>query len=182
MATAAKIEVTAFHRDMFAACATVRKAEANMMAKMQALLSSKYGKTCPTFEQFRADRAALKMIAEEKGLADDQWVRKPYNAAVKALYGELPVAQTAAAIAKRKLREAQTAVSGKPAEKSGAKKGETAARAPSASETVEQFIARVGVFKVLERCVSILEAVDDTKAKAIAEALKRDVAAARKAA
>lgn len=180
MAKTDALVITPFHRDMFAACAAVRKAERTMLTKMQALLTSKYGEKCPTFEQFRADRAALKAIADEKGLKDDQWVRKPYNAAVKALYGELPVAQTAAAIAKRKLREAQEAANPKPAEKSGAKKGETAQRAPSAGETIEQFIARMGVFKVLEQCVNILEAVDETKA--VAQAIKKDVMPLRKAA
>lgn len=45
-----------------------------------AWLKEQYGDTKPTYEQFWADREALAIIAKDKGLADDQWVRKPYNA------------------------------------------------------------------------------------------------------
>jgi hypothetical protein len=168
------LEVTTFHKDVFATIDTARKATNKagdtMRSKLANLLRSKYGATMPTYEQFRADRAALKELATQKGLADDQWVRKPYNAAVHLLYGALPEAQTAAAIAKRKLREAEaankpsgaTGVSkgtAKPeAGKAGAQKGETAPRNPSADETIEQYIARVGLWKVMDACARLLNA------------------------
>jgi hypothetical protein len=163
LSTSPKVEVTAFHRDLFKTMETARKAAGTRMEKMTALLRSKYGAVAPTFAQFKADRAALKLLADEKGLTDDQWVRKPYNAAVKLLYGALPEAQTAAAIAKRKVREATAQTTGK----AGAKKGETAPRRTSTPETIEQFVARVGVFKVLDACAAILgevtESAEDAK-------------------
>lgn len=67
-------------------------------------LKTQYGETAPTYDQFWSDREALAIIAKEKGLVDDQWVRKPYNAAVKALYKELPVSPSKTAVAKRLTR------------------------------------------------------------------------------
>ncbi len=157
LATSQAVVITAFHKDVFAAAIAGRKATETMQQKMASLLKSKYGETMPTFAQFKGDRAALKQLAADKGLADDQWVRKPFNAAVKALYGALPEAQTAAALAKRKVRDAL----GK--SKAGAKKGETAPRRQSEPETLEQYITRVGVFKVLQQCALILECDDSTK-------------------
>jgi len=163
LATSQAVVITAFHKELFAAAIAGRKATETMQQKMAALLKSKYGETMPTFAQFKGDRAALKQLAADKGLADDQWVRKPFNAAVKALYGALPEAQTAAALAKRKVREA-LGTTGKA--KAGAKKGETAPRRQSEPETLEQYITRVGVFKVLQQCALILESDDSTKAMA----------------
>lgn len=155
-ATSSKVEVTAFHKSLYDLMQTARKSSETMHNKMVVLLKSKYGEAPPTYAQFRADRAALKLLATDKGLADDQWVRKPYNRAVLACYGALPEAQTAAAIARRKVREMQAAnkVSNG---KAGAVKGETAPRRTGTPETVEQYIARVGVYKVIEACAKILE-------------------------
>lgn len=172
------VQVTAFHKDVFACINTqhtaVTKAQGTMQAKLGGLLTSKYGAVAPTFAQFKLDRAALKELAVQKGLADDQWLRKPFNAAVIALYGALPEAQTAAAIAKRAARDAAgvskgTAKAGKG--KAGAAKGETAPRRASDPETIEQLIARIGVWKVLEACTAILGADASTvaQAKALAE-------------
>lgn len=185
------IEVTPFHKDVYAAINTARtavdKAQGTMQQKLANLLRSKYGTTMPTFEQFRADRAALKELAKQKGLADDQWLRKPYNAAVHLLYGALPEAQTAAAIAKRKLRDAEEAAkaakgittvkAGKvvSAPKAGAPKGETSQRAASAEETIEQYITRVGLWQVMDACARILNADKSTvnEAKALQPIVKK---------
>lgn len=147
--------ISAFHKDMYSVMSTARASSETMHSKMCKLLTSKYGEVAPTYEQFKADRAALKSLATDKGLSDDQWVRKPYNAAVKALYGELPAAQTAEALAKRKSRGAT--------QKPGAVKGDTARRRENTKETIEQYIARIGVFKVLEVCCNILDAEPATK-------------------
>jgi len=152
------LTITPFHKDLFAAMVAGRKAHGTMLEKMQALLKSKYGATMPSYVQAKGDRAALKALADEKGLADDQWMRKPYNLAVKALYGDLPASTSAAALAKAKAREASP--------KAGAKKGETAPRRTSNPESLEQYIARIGVFKVLEQCVLILESDEATHAAA----------------
>lgn len=170
-ATSKAVEITAYHKALYAAADGARKATVKALDAVKALLESKYGKTAPTYEQFRADRSALREIAKGKGLADDQWLRKPYNAAVTALYGALPEAQTAAAIAKRKVRDALAANGTTIAKvKAGAKKGETAPRRQSEIETLEQYIARIGVFKVLAQCALILEADESTKA--VAQVLK----------
>lgn len=82
-------------------------------------LQVQYGDTPPTYEQFWDDRDALKALAKERGLKDDQSVRKPYNAAVRQLYGEqimvltagrsaLPVSTTKEAVAKRLVTKAPT--------------------------------------------------------------------------
>jgi hypothetical protein len=195
-ATSKAVEVSAFHKDVYAAINTARtavdKAQGTMQQKLANLLRSKYGTVMPTFEQFRADRAALKELATQKGLADDQWLRKPYNAAVHLLYGALPEAQTAAAIAKRALRAANEAagvttvkdgkkVAPKPdAGKAGAPKGETAPRNPAAEETIEQYIARVGLWQVMDACARILNADKSTAdaAKAIQPVVRKYLKAA----
>lgn len=82
-------------------------------------LQVQYGDTPPTYEQFWDDRDALKALARERGLANDQSVRKPYNAAVRQLYGEqilaategrsaLPVSTTKEAVAKRMITKPPT--------------------------------------------------------------------------
>ncbi len=78
-------------------------------------LQVQYGDTPPTYEQFWDDRDALKQMAKARGLADDQTIRRPYNAAVRQLYGEqilkltegrsvLPVSTSKEAVAKRLVR------------------------------------------------------------------------------
>lgn len=133
---------------------------------LQIFLAAHYGATCPTFKEFQADRAALKTLAAFKGLVDDQWVRKPYNVAIKALYGALPVAMTEAAILKREQRAAKPVKVVAPV---GAPKGETSTRAPSASEQAEQLIAKIGVFETMRAIAAILkaEAATATDAKAL---------------
>lgn len=164
------IAITTFHKDVYACINTqhtaVTKATGTMQAKLGGLLVSKYGTVAPTFEQFRLDRMALKELAVQKGLADDQWLRKPFNAALIALFGKLPEAQTQAAIAKRKLRDAAAAKKGADKPKVGAVKGETAPRRNPEPETIEQLVARVGIWKVLEACTKILASDESTVAQA----------------
>jgi hypothetical protein len=143
--------ITSFHRDLYAAANAGFKATSTMMVKMETLIRSKYT-VAPSFEQYRADQAALAEVAKEKGLVDNQWVRKPYAAAIKSVFGALPESQDPAAVAKRNAR-------GKKAP--GPVKGETSKKAPA--ETIEQLIARVGVFKVLAMCADILEVESTTK-------------------
>jgi hypothetical protein len=154
------VQVTAFHKDVFACIQAARKSNETMVARMRALLVSKYGETMPTYEQFKGDRLALAQLADDKGLKDDQWIRKPYNAAVKGLFGDLPKAPGSKV----------QGVKGGNGSKPGAKKGETAPRTTSERESLEQYITRVGVFKVLQQCALILEADDATKG--IAGAIK----------
>lgn len=147
------VQVTKFHTEMFACMQTAAKAAGTMATRMQALLTSKYGTVMPTYEQFKGDRLALAHLADAKGLKDDQWIRKPYNAAVKALYGDLPKAPGSKVEGAKKGNG-----------NAGAVKGQTAPRTTSERETLAQYIARVGVYKVLAECAAILEADDSTKA------------------
>lgn len=82
----------------------ITRAMTTYTKELVAWLHAQYGETKPTYEQFWSDREALAILAKERGLADDQWVRKPYNAAVKSVYGELPVSPSKEAVAKRLVR------------------------------------------------------------------------------
>lgn len=182
----ATIAITPWQQDLFEAAfkgaEAVNKAEESNRAKMRAILLDQYGSTAPTFEQFRADRAALAILAKQRGLVDDQWVRKPYNAAIVDLYGALPVSMSPAAVAKRAEREAEQA---KQAAKPGAVKGDTTQRDASADEKLEQFIAKHGIAKVLSAAAKILAAKTESKLDATtlqAVASKYDPQAAIKAA
>lgn len=158
----AYVAINAFQRDVFEVAFKTGKAICDAVEsqrdKMRALIQAQYGATCPTYEQFRADRAALRVLALERGLVDDQWVRKPYNAAVKELYGELPVSMSEAAVAKRAARPAPA-----PKAKPGAKKGETVERAEGEAESLEQFIAKHGLAKVLQAAAHILATRRESK-------------------
>ena len=174
--TAAAVEILAFHKGVANIAITGMRAGETMAQRMQALITSRYGETCPTFEQHRADIKALNAIARDKGLTDGQWMRRPYNAAIVALFEKLPVAQTPEAIAKREQRAQRDAVVKAAIAKAketgeiapaGAPAGETQERVPSEGEQLEQLIARVGVFETLYACLRILDADESTKAQAV---------------
>lgn len=122
-------------------------------------LEAQYGETPPTYEQFWSDREALAILARENGLVDDQWVRKPYNAAVKALYQELPVSPSKAAVAKRLTRGSQNPT------------GERRHRPPKDPvKTVENAMHRMiesyGYAPVLSAMARILAERDETRREA----------------
>ncbi len=96
--TAAQLELC---KIAYKAGIAVDRAIRNGLDAMTTWLVSQYGKKPPTYEQFWSDRDALKAGAKQRGLVDDQTMRKPYNAAVKALYGELPVSQSLEAVSMR---------------------------------------------------------------------------------
>lgn len=161
------IAITPWQQDLFAAAyrgaEAINKAVESNRAVMRKMLLDQYGSKAPTFEQFRADRAALKILALQKGLVDDQHVRKPYNAAIIDLYGALPVSMSEAAIAKRAERDAAGVSIKAKGGKAGAKKGETAERAESVPETIEQFIAKHGLAAVLQATARILAEKRESK-------------------
>ena len=164
--TKAAVEVLPFHLSVYKIAQTGQRAEQTMASKMQALVTSRYGETAPTFEQHRADIKALDQLARDKGLTDGQWMRRPYNAAIVALFDKLPEAQTPEAIAKRAQRAQRDAVVKDAIAKAkqsgaiapaGAPAGETQERAPSETEQTEQVVARIGVFECLYACLRILD-------------------------
>lgn len=130
---------------------------------MTAWLKTQYGDTPPTYDQFWSDRDALKFLAEEKGLADDQWVRKPYNMAVKALYGELPVSPSSHAVAKRTVRKSSGATPKRLVVKVKPPKLKMPADAATAAR---QIIAYYGFAKVLMAFSEILSEYRETAKEA----------------
>lgn len=163
---AAHVVISPFHVKMFdaafKAADAVCKAVESQRVVMRNLLVAQYGDVPPTYAQFRGDRDALRVMALDRGLVDDQWVRKPYNAAVIGLYGALPVSDSPAAQAKRAQRP--VVVKGGKG-KAGAVKGDTATRVGPAADTPEgiaQFIAKVGAAKVLAELAKILATKKDT--------------------
>jgi hypothetical protein len=143
----------ALYNDAVKANLVISKATGKLNDVFTTYLRKQYDEVSPSFEQFNADRAALKSLALDRGLVDDQWVRKPYNLAVKALYGALPVSMTPAAVLKRASRpvadpEAKAKV--------GAKKGVVVDQPVVAS--CEQLVAKFGIAEVLKACTKILAA------------------------
>lgn len=135
----------------------VDKVMKTQMAHMTDWLKAQYGDTPPTYDQFWSDRDALKLLAQEKGLADDQWVRKPYNSAVKALYGELPVSTTLDALAKRAYRPHADKATGKAGMAPPRPKLVYKVEMPKdAIAAVRQMLARYGFAQVLVAFATIL--------------------------
>lgn len=191
MAKIDALVISTFHKDVFRTIDTQRlavdKATNTMTAKLGALIASKYGNVLPSYAQFRADHDALSELAKEKGLVDNQWVRKPYNAAMNAIFGKLPESLSGSALAKRALREKEAvaalaklnaqrvakgdapldkmpkkvAAPAKPG-KDGMPKGTVPERTTSPAETIEQYIARVGLWQVMDACARMLNADKST--------------------
>lgn len=168
-AVVAAITISSFQRACFdLALSThkaVDKAQESMRVKMIAQIKSKYAEVAPTYLQFRTDRRALAHLAKEKGLVNDQHVRKPFNAAIIAVFGALPEAQTAAAIAKRKIRAATgTVTKVVSSDSENADQPAVGARNASASEQIEQQIAKWGIAATLSALTKLLAVENSTKA------------------
>lgn len=143
----------------------------------EAAVRARYGDVAPSFEAYRATKACFGALAKHRGLKSTQYIDKPFNAAIKALYGEqllaisggqsdLPVSMSVEAVQKRASRlsmgKATKAQRDAAQTASGAVKGNTSARSASADETIEQFIARVGTGKVLAELAKILATARET--------------------
>lgn len=102
----ASVQTTDYHKSIINALQAGKKASETMQQKLEALIRSKYGDCMPTIVQYTADQSALKLLADQRGLADNQWVRKPYALAVRAVYGALPVSTGQDAEGKRLSRYA----------------------------------------------------------------------------
>lgn len=83
-----------------------QKAAGTMLDRMLGLLEARYGNRMPTYEEYTHDQKALAQLAEKRGLKSNQWVRKPFAAAVKSRYNALPIQMTPEAIRKRAERAA----------------------------------------------------------------------------
>lgn len=168
---------SAFESGMFAACLAIEQAafEADSKtAQLSTLLRAEYGEAGPTFKQYRKLQEALKLQALYAGFTG-QAMRKHCAKAIKGLYGALPESADPAAQAKRaqRLRNAAKARIEKKSSDAG---GDTLAgnvspearRNPGPQETIEQFIARVGITATLNALAKILETDSQTKLDAIA--------------
>lgn len=98
------VETTPYHKDVINIVMAGKRSAETMQQKLENLLRSKYKDTMPTIIAYTADQRALALLAEQRGLTDNQWVRKPYAAAVRAVYGALPVSTGQDAETKRYTR------------------------------------------------------------------------------
>jgi len=157
----AYVQATEFQAALFDAIfksgEAVCRAQASQRDLIRGELSNHYGNEAPTYAQFKADRKALRALSLERGLVDDQYARKLYNAAVVELWGALPVSDSPAAQAKRLHREAVNAVS-EPQEERGVPE----TRQVKQYEEIGQFIARFGAAAVLVELAKILATENDT--------------------
>lgn len=144
---------------------SINKAISVQLDAMKGWLREHYGEARPTYDEFWSDRAALKQLAAEKGLADDQWVRKPYNMAIKELYGDLPISMHVAAVTKRAQRpepKARAAAVPKPS-------GNKVIRVqmpPDAESAVRQMLEHYGMAQVLLAFSTVLAEHRETKLEA----------------
>lgn len=133
-------------------------------------LQVQYGEDPPSYEQFWNDRDALTQIAHERGLKSDQSIRKPYNAAVKQLYGEkimeatdgrsaLPVSESKEAVAKRMTRPM----------KLGIERKEAPGKTPTpktAEQAIRALLEKYGLAAVLHAFSVVLAEHRETSAEA----------------
>lgn len=142
---------TALFDVLFDAADQVCRVQESQRARIKDVLIGQYPE-CPTFAQFRSDRDALRVLALERGLVDDQYVRKAYNGAIVELWGALPVSDSPAAVAKRLQRPVKPIKADKPAKVDTPPEK----RAETVPATIGQFIARFGTAAVLVELAKIL--------------------------
>jgi hypothetical protein len=159
------IPFTAGEVAVFDACVSVEKAlyEAdNRRAAVVAAVKALFGADMPTYEAYKALQEAVYLQCIAAGYTG-QAMRKHVSAAVNMLYGELPVSMSAAAIAKRASRPAAAPKAAKQADTLAAGNS-TGGHVPTlGGETIESFIARVGMTAALAAAMRILDAIEDTK-------------------
>ena len=183
------VVVSKFHQDVYAACSRAHSVQLTWSARMVALLTAQYGAAKlvkklvngseievptggPNFDQYSADQSALREIAVQRKLKDNQWPRKMYAKAVRSTYGALPVAMTAEAIQKRVQRASADAAkrqsaANPPAPTAGAPAGQTQDHGQNPAEIAESIAARVGVYPMMYACLRILESDESTKVQAV---------------
>lgn len=159
--------ITAGERAVFDACLAVERSAWETDNKRAAITEAvrAFYADCPTgpnFAQYRSLQDAVRMQAIEAGY-EGQAMRKHVAAAVKACFGALPVSDSPAAIAKRASRPAAAPKAAKQADTLAAGNS-TGGHVPTlGGETIESFIARVGMTAALAAAMRILDAIEDTK-------------------
>lgn len=161
-------EFTHFENAIFALCQAIEGhgyAADSMRQRVADTVHGHYGKTAPTFEQYKHLQNAMEILALDAGYARET-MRKHIATAVKSAYGALPVSMAPAAVAKR-LQRPVAVSKGKAAKgasdtlQAGNSTGGHVAE-PHA-ETVESFVARVGVVNVLAAIGRIMDEAENTK-------------------
>jgi hypothetical protein len=153
---------TSFEVSLFTACVALERAawEAdNKRALIAQAIKGHFGATAPTYAQYKALQEAMHLQAVEAGFTG-QMIRKHVAHGVKSAYGALPESDSPAAIAKRAQRPGKTAKQAKPDAAASFKAGVEHAQS---KETIESFIARVGIVATLSALNRILAAEDSTK-------------------
>lgn len=185
---APKLDIRAWRVEVVDAAQTSQKAAFTMFDTMVALVLRRYGPCLinpapqalnddctraavggPSKADYDEDQKQFAELAKARGLASNQWVRKPYAAAVKSVYGTLPITETAEALAERQRRKAGGASTGhanaaevqQPA-KAGRTEGETQERRPSKAEQIEQVVTSYGIPATMEAIARILDGKPDT--------------------
>lgn len=158
---------SAFEVAVFDACVSLERGawEAdNKRATIVAAVRAHYGDKAPTYAQYKALQGALYLQSIEAGFTG-QMMRKHVAHAVKTAYGALPESDSPAAIAKRAQRPGKAAKTPKVGAAETFKAGMEHAQS---NETIESFIARVGVTATLAALNRMLDTEEVTKAAAAA--------------
>lgn len=168
---------TVFETTLYAACRAIEAAEFEADCKRQqitALVKAEYGAVSPTFTQYRELQEAMQLQSLADGFTG-QAMRKHVAAAVNGLYGSLPVSDSPAAQLKAKARAIKAAVAKKAAPSpdvggdtlAGNVAGGAMPHRAGPAESIEQFIARVGITATINALARILEADNATKIDAL---------------
>ena len=167
---------SAFETSLYGACRAIETASFEVDSKRTIIVSMikvEYPNGM-TFDQYRDLQEALKLQALADGFTG-RAMRTHVAEAVKTVFGELPVSDSPAAILKAKARAIKAAAAKKNAPAAPAVGKDTLAgnTAPlphraGPQETIEQFIARVGITATINALARILETDNANKVDAIA--------------
>ena len=175
--TTATTELTTATKAAYTAISTYRKAQTTLTQKLTAAYGTVWGAQGPSYVEYRNAAAMLIELDKEKGNTG-QWVRKVFAAFIKARYGALPKADNKEAERKRVAASNRKAEAQDAARAAGAEStANTRARRTSATESLEQMIARVGIATALEVIAKLLAVENDTaemamKVKALSASVK----------
>jgi len=170
---------TSFEVNLYGACRAIEAASFEVDSKRTIIVSMikvEYPNGM-TFDQYRDLQEALKLQALADGFTG-RAMRTHVAEAVKTVFGELPVSDSPAAILKAKARAIKAAAAKKnapavPATSAVGKDTLAGNAAPlphraGPQETIEQFIARVGITATINALARILETDNANKVDAIA--------------
>ncbi len=167
-----------------------RKAHDKVTTATRAQLVVMYGDIAPTYDQYRGDLNAIKAQCLKAGVKE-KYSMDVYAETVALIYGDklteaqkdiahgansrLPLSRDKESVALRAKRQAEKVAKAQVAESTAPTKADDASKkVVQENEAIEQYVAKVGVQKILAACQHILDSDDSTKmqAKVIAGMLK----------